>query len=193
MTNRTPLAVCALLAALSLTACSGGSPSPTTSPPPTTDSTTQTPRATVTTGPIEQTPTPSTGEPLTCEDMISAATVDALTSQGWTFKEQELRVGEIPVDGGLLCSWADYTTASDHGQMYGWGPISEQLARTAESALERDGWLRSSEDGNTYLTEDPAYAIAKDDDGFGMTYEFGDGWVKFADTKQGLLLIERDE
>jgi len=125
--------------------------------------------------------------------MISAATVDALTSQGWTFQEQELRIGETPVDGGLLCSWADYTTASDHGQMYGWGPISERLARTAESGLERDGWLRSSADGRTYLTEDPAYAIATDDEGFGMTYEFGDGWVKFADTKQGLLLIERDE
>lgn len=192
MKNRTPLAAFAIFAALSLTACSGSTPSPTT-PPPTTDASTQTPRATVTTGPVEKPPPPTTGEPLTCDNMISAATVDALTSQGWTSQEQELRIGETLVDGGLLCSWADYTTASDHGQMYGWGPISEQLARTAESALERDGWLRSSESGRTYLTEDPAYAIAKDDEGFGMTYEFGDGWVKFADTKQGLLLIERDE
>lgn len=192
MKNRTPLAVCALAAALSLAACSGASPGTTTASPAS-DSSTQTPRATVTTGPVGQTPTPTAGEPLTCENMISEATVEALTEQGWTFKEQELQIGETPVEGGLLCSWADYTTASDHGQMYGWGPISEQLARTAESGLERDGWLRSSADGRTYLTEDPAYAIAKDDDGFGMTYEFGDGWVKFADTKQGLLLIERDE
>ncbi|MGB3375044.1 MAG: hypothetical protein WBA87_07890 [Microbacterium sp.] len=192
MKNRTLLAVCALAAALSLAACSGTSPR-TATPSPTSAPSTQTPQATVTTGPVEQTPTPTAGEPLTCENMISAATVDALTSQGWTFQQQELRIGETPVDGGLLCSWADYTTASDHGQMYGWAPISEQLARTAESGLERDGWLRSSADGRTYLTEDPAYAIAQDDEGFGMTYEFGDGWVKFADTKQGLLLIERDE
>jgi hypothetical protein len=127
--------------------------------------------------------------------LISADTVDGLTAQGWTYREQkfEIKEAQMTLDGGLRCDWADYTTASDHGQMYGWGPITEQSARAAESALERDGWLRSNEDGSTYLTEDPAYALAKDEGGFGMTYEFGDGWVKFADTKQGLLLIERDE
>ena len=26
-------------------------------------------------------------------------------------------------------------------------------------------------------------------EGYGLTYLFGDGWVKYADTKQGLLLV----
>lgn len=29
-----------------------------------------------------------------------------------------------------------------------------------------------------------------DGEGYGMTYLFGDGWVKVADTKQGLVLVE---
>src|SRR5690606_5168521 len=159
MKNRTSLAVGVLLAALTITACSGTPPAP--DPTPTSDSPPQTPQATVTTNPspVAQTPRATAGEPLTCDTMISAGTVDALTSQGWTFKEQPLTIGETVIDGGLRCDWADYTTASDHGQMYGWGPISEQVARTAQSALERDGWLRSREDGSTYLTEDPSYAI----------------------------------
>lgn len=190
MKNRFPLAAGVLLAALSLTAC-GGASAPAETPTPSAETPAEIPQAEVTSAPETQTPTP--GEPLTCENMISAVTIEALTAQGWTYKEQPLMVGELTVDGGLRCDWSDYTTASDHGQMYGWGPITEQAARTAESSLERDGWLRSSEDGSTYLTEDPAYAIAKDDEGFGMTYEFGDGWVKFADTKQGLLLIEHGE
>ena len=86
--------------------------------------------------------------------------------------------------------WADFSTASDHGQMYGWGSLDERASATAQSNLKRDGWLRSTEGDLVYFTEDPAYAIATDEDGFGMTYEFGDGWVKFADTKQGLLLID---
>ena len=41
-----------------------------------------------------------------------------------------------------------------------------------------------------YITEAKETTIAVDSEGYGMTYLFGDGWVKLADTKQGLLLIE---
>lgn len=188
MRTRTSLTAVALLAALTLTACSGTQTetAPTSSP----TKTPEMPKATVTTAPVESTPTPTVAETPTCETLISSATVDALTAQGWTYKEREFRIGDVVVEGGLECLWADYTTASDHGQMYGWGPLSADAARTAQSNLQRDAWLRSTEGDLVYFTEDPATAIATDDAGYGMTYEFGDGWVKFADTKQGLLLIE---
>src|SRR5690606_13633051 len=107
MKNRTSLAAGVLLAALSVTACSGTPPAPASTPtsaPPT-----QTPRAAVTTTPLPETPQATAGEPLTCDTMVSEGTVDALTSQGWTFKEQPLTIGETVIEGGLRCDWADYT------------------------------------------------------------------------------------
>lgn len=191
MTPRIPLAGVALAAALTLTACGApAAPADRTSAPPTA---VETPKATVTSGTPGESSTPTPGAAPTCETIVSTGTVDALASQGWTFQQEEFRIGDVVVDEGILCMWADFSTASDHGQMYAWGPLSADLARTAQAGLQRDGWLRSTGDGSTYFTEDPAYAIATDDDGFGMTYEFGDGWVKFADTKQGLLLIEWNE
>ncbi|SJN32859.1 hypothetical protein FM104_08075 [Microbacterium esteraromaticum] len=187
MKNRIPLAAATVLAALSLVAC-GGSPTDEASTTPT--STPEQPQATISSTPEGQpAPEQPSADP-TCETIVSEGTVDALTSQGWTFEEEEFRIGETLIEDGLLCMWADFTTASDHGQMYAWGPTDTVTADAAKSNLVRDGWLRSAEDGNTIFTEDPAYAIATDEDGFGMTYEFGDGWVKFSDTKQGLLLID---
>ena len=52
------------------------------------------------------------------------------------------------------------------------------------------GWRREDGADGIYITEDPQYAMGTDDDGYGMTYLFGDGWVKFADTRQSLLLID---
>ena len=39
------------------------------------------------------------------------------------------------------------------------------------------------------VTESSETTVATDEDGYGLTYLFGDGWVKYADTKQGLLLV----
>ena len=52
------------------------------------------------------------------------------------------------------------------------------------------GWVREDSAEGVYITESPETTIAVDEEGYGMTYLFGDGWVKLADTKQGLLLIE---
>lgn len=187
MNSRLPLVAGALLATtLALASCTAA---PAEEPQAGPTSTAPTPQQTQATQPAEQ-PQPEPSGELTCESLISEGTVEALTSQGWTAKEQEFRVGETLVEDGLMCMWADYTTASDHGQIYAWGPMDAATADTAKSGLQRDGWIRSTEGDVTYFTEDPAYAIAVDDDGYGMTYAFGDGWVEFADTKQGLLLIE---
>lgn len=186
MSPRTPLAFSALATALLLASCS--SPAPTPTQPPSSSATAQ-PTTPVTTTPVDEETPASDAEP-TCETIITSGTVDALTSQGWTSEQQQLRIGETLVEGGVLCMWADFSTASDHGQMYGWGALDAPTAKAAQANLQRDGWLRSSEGDFIYFTEDPAYAISTDEDGFGMTYEFGEGWVKFADTKQGLLLID---
>ncbi len=63
-------------------------------------------------------------------------------------------------------------------------------AERAREGLEDEGWRSEESAQGVYVTEDPQYAMSTDEDGYGMTYLFGDGWVKVADTKQGLLLVE---
>ncbi|MDT0156971.1 hypothetical protein Q9R19_04940 [Microbacterium sp. ARD32] len=194
MKTRYPLAAGALLTVLSLTACGGTGAPDATAPSSAPQTTAAPPKAeAATAAPPERETTPRPRTDPTCDTIITEGTVEGLTSQGWTFEEREFRIGDVLVPDGLECLWADYSTASDHGQIYSWGEISAEASRTAQAGLADDGWLRSTEGDRIYLTEDPAYAIAKDEDGFGMTYEFGDGWVKFADTKQGLLLIDWGE
>lgn len=127
---------------------------------------------------------------LTCESMISAGTVSAFTDTGWTAKPKEFVVGGVKLTDGLLCFWADYSVASDHGQLYGWAALSPEEAAEAQAGLLDEGWKREDGTDGVYFTEDPQYAMGLDDDGYGMTYLFGDGWVRFADTRQGLILIE---
>lgn len=188
MRSRYLPAVGVVLTALALASCAPAAPSePASTTTPAAAPSTQ-PPATVTSAP-EDSATPTPDADPSCDTIISSGTVDALTSQGWTSMEEEFRIGETVVEGGLMCMWADFSTASDHGQMYASGPISDAAADAAKTGLQRDGWMRSQDGDSVFFTEDPAYAIATDADGFGMTYEFSDGWVTFADTKQGLLLI----
>lgn len=127
---------------------------------------------------------------LTCESMISDGTVAALTEAGWTSRPKEFIVGGVELTDGMLCFWADYSVASDHGQLYGWSALSADDAADAQAGLLAEGWKREDGPDGVYFTEDPQYAMGLDDDGYGMTYLFGDGWVKFADTRQGLILVE---
>lgn len=126
----------------------------------------------------------------TCETLISQTTVDALTAEGWTVEKREFTIaGEVIADG-MQCFWADFAVASDHGQLYGWAPMSTERAKTAIDTLIAEGWLREDSDRGVYITVDPKFAFATDEEGYGMTYLFGDGWVTLSDTKQGLVLIE---
>ena len=132
----------------------------------------------------------TTATPPTCETMISPGTVDALTEAGWTAGIKEFYVGGVKLSDGLLCFWADYTVASDHGQLFGWSEISAPDAAKAQAALLADGWKREDSPEGMYITQDARHALGTDEEGYGMTYLFGDGWVKLADTKQSLILIE---
>ena len=173
-----------LLLAAALSACSAPDPRP-SSTPEAVD-----PRPTETTAPVSS-PTPEAPETeLTCESMISAGTVSALAEAGWTAETKEFVAGGVELTEGLLCFWADYTVGSDHGQLYGWSAIDDADAASAQSALLAEGWKREDGADGVYFTEDPRYAMGTDDDGYGMTYLFGDGWVRLADTRQGLILIE---
>ena len=187
MVPRTAVATAAaLLMAVTLAACAG----------PPTDAGTPTPKAPdpAPTSAVEPVATPApvetaTPEP-TCDTMISPGTVEALTDAGWTAESKEFVIGGVPLPDGLLCFWADYTVASDHGQLYGWSEMSAADAAEAQVTLLAEGWQREDGPEGIYVTENPQYAMGVDEEGYGMTYLFGDGWVKFADTKQGLILIE---
>ncbi|GAA5149391.1 hypothetical protein GCM10025768_12540 [Microbacterium pseudoresistens] len=129
----------------------------------------------------------------TCDTLIGASTVAVLTNQGWTARQSDFAFGPDIVPGGLQCLWADASTASDNGLLYGWAPLSAEDAASAQETLLSQGWVKEDAASGVYITADPQFAMGKDDDGYGMTYLFGDGWVTVSDTKQGLLLIDRPE
>ena len=133
---------------------------------------------------------PSPSAPPTCETLISATMVDTLRKQGWTARERDFSIGPTVVPGGLECPWSDYGRAPDQGLLFGWAPISAEAATKAQKELVAQGWIREESERGVYVTVDPAFAFVKDDDGYGTTYLFGDGWVTVSDTKQGLLLID---
>lgn len=186
MTRRLRFATLAGVAlALVLTGCSTTPESSDPTPAPVKTAPEREPAAIETPEPAED----DTAE-LTCETIISTSTVTALTELGWTYKQHEFRFGADVVEGGIECVWGDYTIASDHVQVFGWAPLDQDTSAAAQQQLIASGWLRADADGHTYITEDPAFAMSTDEEGFGMTYEFGDGWVALADAKQSLILID---
>lgn len=132
---------------------------------------------------------PTAGDDPTCETIIPAATVEALEDVGWTSRAQPFFIGNTELIGGIQCVWGDFTTATDHVQVYGWAPISASVADDVAQELVTEGWIRESAEQGFIITESENTALATDADGYGLSYLFGDGWVKYADTKQGLLLV----
>lgn len=193
-----PLTTTALLTALtlSLSACAISAPETDPSPSASSDSAGE-PQPTPATTPVADedvpTPSPTPTEEATCESIIAPSTIETLTDQGWTYREHPFLVGSEELPGGLWCVWGDYDLPSDNVQVFGWAPIDSGEANRAQQLLVADGWNRVDEDGHTYFTEDisSSFSVRTDDDGFGMTYEFGDGWVILADTRQSLVLITR--
>lgn len=160
---------------------------PTAAPSPTESAPAETPAP----EPVETEPAEEPPADPTCETLIAESTIAIFDEHGWTYQEREFRIGEDVLDGGLQCVWGDYSVASDHVQVFGWAPISAAESESAQKKLLAEGWQRADQDGRTFITEDPQFSIAVDEAGYGMTYEFGDGWVTVADTKQGLVLIQQ--
>lgn len=184
MTRTRTLLGSIVLTAVALIALSGCAGSPAadapSSPAPAPTSPTPTPSVTATAAPA--------GQP-TCETIIPEATVEDFGSVGWTVRAEPFRLGELELDGGVQCVWGDFTTATDHVQIYGWAPIAAEDADDARDELVARGWRVEEAPEGTIITESADTTVATDAEGYGLTYLFGDGWVKYADTKQGLLLV----
>lgn len=134
-------------------------------------------------------PSATASEPA-CDTIISASLTEELTSLGWTAKDGPFTIGAAELDGGIQCTWANYGgPASDNVLVFGWAPIAASEATRVQSELLAQGWVREDGPEGIYLTTDPDYVVAPDENGYGMTYLFGDGWVTVASTKQGLVLI----
>ncbi len=186
MTRTFPLLGASLVVAATMlvaTACSSPGDTATDggeTPAPVATSPTPTPEATESAAPA--------ADPQ-CDTIIPATIVEDFDSVGWTVRAEPFRVGEIQIPEGVQCIWGDFTTATDHVQIFGWAPISEEDAAEAQDQLVDMKWRVEEAPEGTIVTESAETTVATDADGYGLTYLFGDGWVKYADTKQGLLLV----
>lgn len=175
----------ALLAVAALTTACAGTPAAT----PTTAGTASSgvPSSPVATP--EPTGSAAVEEP-TCETILSETTVNDFAEAGWTVQQEPFVIGGTQLSDGLQCTWGDFSVASDHVQVFGWAPITDEEVDAVRTELLGNGWREVREDGSVFITENADTAAVTDDEGFGFTYQFGDGWVKLADTKQTLLLVE---
>ncbi len=157
---------------------------------------------------------------LTCETLISEAVSTTLLDQGWKPSQAPLHIAETEVPDGMLCTWgpADVIVGTE-GQMYGFGLLDEKLSAQAQEQLTKQKWTSEKTDEGVYMsapaappappapapssstaaspgatatpaapatTTAPPASAAMD----GFTYLFGDGWVKFADKRDGIILIQ---
>lgn len=127
----------------------------------------------------------------TCENIIREASLEELQSQGWEYQQEPFMIGETSIDAGVSCTWTNAAEPGGNILQFGWAPLTAAETADAERTLEAQGWIREEGDGGVYLTEDPAFALNIDADGYGVTYFFGEGYVQVADVKQGLVIIER--
>lgn len=181
-TTRLGAVALAALVATTLTACDGGGA------PTNPDGAAPTPGASAPAAPAAPTIAP---EDVTCENMLAAETVDTFESTGWTVREDPFVILDLELPDGTACTWGDFASpTNDDLVLFGWSPITAADASATQDALEAEGWLREEVSGGVMITEDPALALRLDDEGYGMTYLFGDGWVEVSDTRQGLDLID---
>lgn len=185
--NRAPriraLAVLSLAAVAVLSGCAG-SPEPATS----TSAPSTAPTKPVTTPTPTETTAPQ-ADPA-CDTIIPQDVVDDFAKVKWSSISDPFTIGETELPDGILCTWGDVEVASDHVAMYGWAPIDADTATQLQSRMLQEGWVRETGSDGIYITEDKSTVAAPDDEGYGWTYLFGDGWVKFSDTKQGIVLVE---
>lgn len=179
-------AVLLALSALTMTACASSEP-----PAPDETTTATTPAAPTPESSATTEPEPASSEDPTCETLISESVVADFEANGWSARAEPLYIGSFEVPDGLRCVWANFDSpGGEHGIMFGWAEIEADDATDAQNELVSQGWVREEAAEGVYITESPETAITTDENGYGMTYLFGAGTVKFADTKQGILLIE---
>ena len=183
--SRTALGASALVTALVLSGCAS-TPDAEPSVPPSSAAPTATPTPTRTA--IVPVARP---EDLTCETLIAPDLVAAFVEAGWEAQEEAFRIGSREIPDSLWCIWGAAGALTTGLQIYGWAGIDPVEAEKAQEELTEGGWVAEESPDGMYVTENPDTTVATDDDGYGVTFLFGDGWVAVADTKEGLLVIER--
>ncbi|GAA1962085.1 hypothetical protein [Microbacterium aquimaris] len=176
------------VAALTLVACSA-TPEPVVTEDALPSPNATTPEPTATPDPTKDPEPVSIGVP-TCEGIIPQSLIAEYEAAGWSVEESTFRVGGLEITEGVQCLWGDFTVASDHVQLFGWAPITSEESGAAQAELVSAGWRSETDDRGVIVTESTDTTVATDDEGYGLTYLFGDGWVKYADTKQSLVLVE---
>jgi len=173
------------LSVVLLAGCSGPTPAPTAAAAAPTE--TASPAA------ASPEPTAEPEEPTdpTCETIIPTTMADDFRSLGWSVTEEPFRIGGTEIEGGIQCKWGDQRVTTDRVQQFGWAPIDDADAAKAERELVASGWRREEGTDGTYVSENSSWVGGRgDSDGYGITYLFGDGWVKLADTRQSLVLVD---
>lgn len=127
----------------------------------------------------------------TCENIIGEASFSELESSGWEYRQEPFFIAGTEIADGVYCSWTNPSEQGGNIPVFGWAPLTAAEASEAQDALEADGWIAEETDDGVFFTEDPEFALTVDENGFGMTYFFGEGYVQVADVKAGLVVIER--
>lgn len=128
---------------------------------------------------------------VTCENMLAADTAAEFAATDWSVREDPFVILDLELPDGTACTWGDFSSpTSDDLVLFGWSPIDDADATSVQTALVAEGWLREEAGDAVLITEDPAFALRVDAEGYGMTYRFEAGTVTVSDTKQGLDLID---
>ena len=111
-------------------------------------------------------------------------------SVGWTVRAEPFRAGEIEIPDGIQCVWGDFSVGHrPRADLRLGADRGRRRIRSAGSSRRGGLARRGAVPTGVIVTESSDTTVATDDEGYGLTYLFGDGWVKYADTKQGLILI----
>lgn len=187
--GRLPLALTTLVITASVAGCGGASADGGDETARASDAATVAPSPT-------PTPTPtSTPLALTCESIVTADTVSGLSSEGYTglkWGDGPWTIGDQPFADGLACIWSqDHSVGTDNFLWFGWSPADDASRSAAIASLTADGSFVAEETAEgTYVTIDQAQAVTVDENGYGTTYLFSDGWVIGAFTRAGLQAVQ---
>ncbi|CDK00547.1 putative Nitrate/sulfonate/bicarbonate ABC transporter periplasmic protein [Microbacterium sp. C448] len=126
---------------------------------------------------------------LTCDNTMSPDALARYQAAGWTgqVRDQTWLIAGEPVTDGILCQWMeDHSVATDNFTWLGWAPVADAEATISDLILE-GGWRREDAAEGIYITADDAQMMPiVDAEGYGTTYLFVDGQVRYASTKSEL-------
>lgn len=189
-----------IVASLAMTGCTAGQPegsSPSgasgTSATPGSDSTSDGTSGTgASASPSAKAQPEQTWADPTCDNTMTSEALARYQAAGWTGEPQDRvwLIGGVAAEGGILCQWMeDHSVATDNFTWIGWAPAVDAEAMVNDLVLE-GGWRREDAPEGIYMTADDAQMMPiVDAEGYGTTYLFTGGQVRYASTKAELVSI----